>query len=98
MITGIITGLDGSGFSGLPLVGTLASALGTPLGINVPVLAALGQVGAVFSGGGTLTAWAFSLVATAGVAGVSPLELARKNFIPVMSGLFVVTILAIIMM
>jgi hypothetical protein len=98
MITGIITGLDGSGFSGLPLVGSLANALGTPLGINVPVLAALGQVGAVFSGGGTLTAWAFGLVATAGVAGVSPLELARKNFIPVMSGLFVATILAIFMM
>ncbi len=98
MITGIITGLDGSGFSGLPLVGSLANALGTPLGINVPVLAALGQLGAVFSGGGTLTAWAFGLVATAGVAGVSPLELARKNFIPVMSGLVVATILAIIMM
>ncbi len=98
MITGIITGLDGSGFSGLPLVGSLANALGTPLGLSVPVLAALGQVGAVFSGGGTITAWAFGLVATAGVAGVSPLELARKNFIPVMSGLFVATIVAILMM
>ncbi len=98
MITGVITGLDGSGFSGLPLVGSLANALGTPLGLNVPVLAALGQVGSVFSGGGTLTAWAFGLVATAGVAGVSPLDLARKNFIPVVSGLVVATILAIIMM
>lgn len=98
MVTGIITGLDGSGFSGLPLVGSLARALGGPLGINVSTLAALGQVGAIFSGGGTLTAWAFGLVATAGVAGVSPLELARKNFIPVVSGLLVATILAIIMM
>jgi len=98
MITGIITGLDGSGFSGLPLVGSLASALGNPLGINVSVLGALGQVGAIFSGGGTLTAWAFGLVATAGVAGVSPLELARKNFIPVVCGLFVATIVAIFMM
>ncbi len=98
MITGIITGLDGSGFSGLPLVGSLASALGTPLGIDVATLGALGQVGAIFSGGGTLTAWAFGLVATAGVAGVSPLELARRNFIPVISGLFVATIVAIIMM
>ncbi len=98
MIMGVITGLDGSGFSGLPLVGSMARALGGPLGIEVSTLAALGQVGSVFSGGGTLTAWAFGLVATAGVAGVSPLELARKNFIPVACGLFVATILAIIMM
>ncbi|EEG76079.1 hypothetical protein [Dethiobacter alkaliphilus] len=98
MITGVVTGLDGSGFSGLPLVGSLANALGTPLGLSVPVLAALGQVGAVFSGGGTITAWAFGLVATAGVAGVSPLELARKNFIPVMSGLLAATIVAILLM
>ena len=98
MIMGVITGLDGSGFSGLPLVGSMASALGTPLGINVSILAALGQVGSVFSGGGTLTAWAFGLVATAGVAGVSPIDLARKNFIPVVSGLTVATIVAIIMM
>ena len=96
--TGVITGLDGSGFSGLPLVGSLANALGTPLALNVPVLAALGQVGAVFSGGGTITAWAFGLVATAGVAGVSPIDLARKNFIPVMCGLAASTILAIILM
>ena len=98
MITGIVTGLDGSGFSGLPLVGSLANALGTPLGLSVPTLAALGQVGAVFSGGGTITAWAFGLVATAGVAGVSPLELARKNFIPVMCGLFAATIVAIVLL
>ncbi len=98
VITGIVTGLDGSGFSGLPLVGSLARALGGPMGINIPTLAALGQVGAIYSGGGTLTAWAFGLVATAGVAGVSPLDLARKNFIPVICGLFVATILAIIMM
>ena len=96
--TGVITGLDGSGFSGLPLVGSLANALGTPLGLSVPVLAALGQVGAIFSGGGTITAWAFGLVATAGVAGVSPIDLARKNFIPVMSGLAVATLVAIILM
>jgi len=38
------------------------------------------------------------LVATAGVAGVSPIDLARKNFIPVVSGLVVATIVAIILM
>ena len=98
LITGVITGLDGSGFSGLPLVGSLANALGTPMGIDVAALASLGQIGAIFSGGGTLTAWAFGLVAVAGVAGVSPQELARKNFIPVVCGLAAATIVGIMMM
>jgi hypothetical protein len=94
MIIGIITGLDGSGFSGLPLTASLAQALGGPAGVRVEAMAAIGQMGAVWSGGGTLTAWAFGLVAAAGIAGVSPLELARKNFIPVMSGLVVASIVA----
>lgn len=98
MIIGIITGLDGSGFSGLPLVGGLAQALGGPAGVDVSTLAAIGQMGAIWSGGGTLTAWAFGLVATAGIAGVSPLELARKNFIPVICGLFAATIVGIFLM
>ncbi|NLJ33446.1 MAG: hypothetical protein GX349_02495 [Firmicutes bacterium] len=98
MIIGVITGLDGSGFSGIPLVGGLARALGGPVGAHVPTLAAIGQVGAVWSGGGTIVAWCFGLAATAGVAGVSPLELARKNFIPVMAGLVVATIVGIIIM
>lgn len=98
MIIGIITGLDGSGFSGLPLVGGLAAALGGPAGADVPTLGALGQLGAVWSGGGTITAWAFGLAATAGIAGVEPMELARKNFIPVISGLIVATIVGIVLM
>ena len=79
----------------MPLTGGLARALGVPAGVNVEALAAVGQMGAVWSGGGTLTAWAFGLVATAGVAGVKPIELARKNFIPVMVGLVVSTLVAI---
>lgn len=98
MVIGIITGLDGSGFSGIPLVGGLAQALGGPVGAHVPTLAAIGQVAAVWSGGGTIVAWCFGLAATAGVAGVSPLELARKNFIPVMAGLVVATIVGIFIM
>ncbi len=43
-------------------------------------------------GGGCLSAWAFGAVASAGVAGVSPAELVRKNFIPVMAGLIVASI------
>lgn len=98
LIVGIITGLDGSGFSGLPLTGSLARALGGAAGFNVPALAAIGQMGAVWSGGGTLTAWAFGLVATAGIAGVNPMDLARKNFIPVMCGLTAAAIVAIFLM
>ena len=98
LIVGVITGLDGSGFSGLPLTGALAQALGTPLSVNVPVLASIGQMGAIWAGGGTLVAWSFGLVATAGIAGVNPLELARKNFIPVITGLVVATVVGIFMM
>ncbi len=98
MAIGIITGLDGSGFSGLPLVGGLARALGGPVGVDVSTLAAIGQMGAVWSGGGTIVAWCFGLAATAGVAGVSPLELARRNFFPVIIGLAATTFVGIIMM
>lgn len=98
MIIGIITGLDGSGFSGLPLVGGLAQALGGPYGVKVPVLAAIGQMGAVWSGGGTLVPWAFGLAASAGVANVNPQELARKNLIPVAIGLTITAIVGAILM
>ncbi|MTI94821.1 MAG: hypothetical protein FH749_04945 [Firmicutes bacterium] len=98
LLIGILTGLDGSGFSGLPLVGGLAQALGGPAGVNVEALAAVGQMGAVWIGGGTLAAWSFGLVATAGVAGINPIELARRNFIPVVAGLVVSTLVAILFM
>lgn len=97
-IIGGITGLDGSGFSGIPLVAGLAAALGGPLGYDVAMLAALGQVAAVWVGGGCLSAWAFGAVASAGVAGVSPAELVRKNFIPVMAGLIVASIFTAFML
>lgn len=98
MIIGVITGLDGSGFSGIPLVGGLAQALGGSVGVHVPTLAALGQVSAVWSGGGTIVAWCFGLAATAGIAGIPPLELARKNFIPVACGLVAATVVSIFIM
>ena len=98
VVIGGITGLDGSGFSGLPLVGVLSASLAIPAGLDTAILGGLGQVGAVFVGGGCLSAWAFGAVASAGVAGVSPSDLVRKNFIPVMSGLGVSTVVAIIML
>jgi hypothetical protein len=96
VLVGIIAGLDGSGFSGLVLVGTLAQALGTPAGVNIAVLAALGQMGSVWSGGGTLVPW--GVLDIAGVTGCSPEELTRRNFIPVMAGLAVATVVAVILM
>lgn len=97
-LIGGITGLDGSGFSGVPLVAGLAAALGGPLGYNVAALAALGQVAAIWVGGGCLSAWAFGAVASAGVAGVSAADLVRKNFVPVMLGLAAATIATVFMM
>lgn len=92
---GVLSGLDGSGFSGLPLTGSMAGALAA--GPNVAILAALAQVAAVFTGGGTLVAWAGSVVC-AGIAGVSPDALVRRNFVPVICGLVAATLLAIVMM
>ena len=69
LILGIITGLDGSGFSGLPLTGTLAGALAAGDANVAATLGSIGQIGAIWSGGGTLVAWC-SLVAVAGIVGV----------------------------
>ncbi|WP_277673945.1 hypothetical protein [Piscibacillus halophilus] len=93
LIIGIITGLDGSGFSGLPLTGALSGALANG-GLDPSTLAAIGQMGSIWTGGGTIVAWS-SLVAVAGFCGVSALDLARKNFIPVMIGLIVSTLVAL---
>ncbi|AJQ28960.1 hypothetical protein [Pelosinus fermentans] len=93
MIVGIITGLDGSGFSGISLVGSLAKLFSVSIGSGIGTLTALGQIAAVFTGGGTLIPW--SVIAAAAICNVSPFELARRNLLPVMIGLFVTTIVAI---
>ena len=84
MVVGGLTGLDGSGFSGLPLTGALARTFGTATGSSVPDMAALGQIAAIFVGGGTIVPW--GLIPVAAICNVSPLELARKNLIPVCIG------------
>ena len=84
MVVGGLTGLDGSGFSGLPLTGALARTFGTATGSSVLVMAALGQIAAIFVGGGTIVPW--GLIPVAAICNVSPLELARKNLIPVCIG------------
>ncbi|MDN5312468.1 MAG: hypothetical protein PWQ68_1441 [Thermoanaerobacteraceae bacterium] len=95
LILGIITGLDGSGFSGLPMTGTLAGAMAGGNHTVAATLAAIGQIGAIWAGGGTIIAWS-SLVAVAGIVGVPVLDLVRKNFIPVIIGMAVSTIVGVL--
>lgn len=95
MVIGGLTGLDGSGFSGLPLVGVLANTFGTAVNCSVPILAALGQISAIFVGGGTIVPW--GLIPVAAICNVNPLELARKNLAPVGIGFLCTFILACIL-
>lgn len=95
MVIGGLTGLDGSGFSGLPLVGVLANTFGTAVHCSVPILATLGQISAIFVGGGTIVPW--GLIPAAAICNVNPLELARKNLLPVGIGFLCTFILACIL-
>lgn len=95
LLIGMATGLDGSGFSGLPLTGSLSGALGPASGVDPETLAAIGQMGAIWTGGGTLIAWS-SLLAVAGFARVNVLELVRHLFIPVVVGLLVSTVVGVV--
>ncbi|NOV22813.1 hypothetical protein E5S69_04590 [Cupriavidus necator] len=96
LLVGMITGIDGSGFAGLPLTGTLAGALGPVVGFDPATLAAVGQMGAVWTGGGTLVAWS-SLIAVAGFARVPVLEAVRALLIPVLIGLACSTVAAMLL-
>ncbi len=95
LLIGMATGLDGSGFSGLPLTGSLSGALGPAANVDIETLAAIGQMGAIWTGGGTLIAWS-SLLAVAGFCRVPVLDLVRHLFLPVVAGLVVSTIAAVI--
>ncbi len=89
---GAITGLDGSGFSGISLAGSIAKLFATAIGSGIATLTALGQIAAIWVGGGTLIPWA--LIPAAAICGVDPFELARRNLKPVVIGLVVTTIVA----
>ncbi|MBO7744150.1 hypothetical protein I8J29_08095 [Paenibacillus sp. MWE-103] len=91
-VTGAITGLDGSGFSGISLAGSVAQLFASAIGSGAATLTALGQVAAIWVGGGTLIPWA--LIPAAAICGVSPFELARRNLKPVLIGLAATTIVA----
>ncbi|MGM0921977.1 MAG: hypothetical protein ACQEWW_12250 [Bacillota bacterium] len=89
---GVLTGLDGSGFSGISLAGSIASLFASAIGTGAATLTALGQVTAIWVGGGTLIPWA--LIPAAAICGVDPFELARRNILPVTIGLIATTIVA----
>ena len=93
---GAITGLDGSGFSGLPLCGALAQTFAATGSVDVATLAALGQISTVWVGGGTIIPW--GCVQVAAICGIKAADLAKKNLIPVVCGLAATTITAIILM
>lgn len=94
LIVGMITGIDGSGFSGLPLTGSLSGALAPAAGLSPATLAAVGQMGAVWTGGGTLIAWS-SLIAVAGFARVPVFQIVQACLVPVLAGLAVSTVCAV---
>lgn len=90
---GAITGLDGSGFSGISLVGSIAKLFSISIGYGAATLTAMGQIAAIWVGGGTLIPWA--VIPAAAICGVDPFELARRNLKPVVIGLAVTTIASI---
>jgi hypothetical protein len=96
LVTGIIVGLDGSGFSPLPLVGSVAATFDKAIALDKATLAALGQIAGVWTGGGTIIPW--GLIPVAAITGVNPIELARRNFVPVVLGFVATTIVAIILL
>jgi len=91
-VVGAITGLDGSGFSGISLAGSVAGLFAAAIGKGVATLTALGQIAAIWVGGGVLVPWA--LIPAAAICKVDPFELARRNLVPVCIGLIVTTIVA----
>lgn len=88
----VITGLDGSGFSGLPIVGSLAYTFSNFIDVNMAGLAALGQIITIWVDGGTIIPWA--VIPVAAICNISASELARKNLIPVLSGIATTIIVA----
>ncbi|WBB58332.1 hypothetical protein O7599_22140 [Streptomyces sp. WMMC500] len=96
LLIGMITGLEGSGFAGLPLTGSLSGSLGPAADVDPATLAAVGQMGSVWTGGGVLIAWS-SLLAVAGVARVPVQEVVRHCFVPVVAGLVTATALATVL-
>ena len=84
---GIIYSLDGSGFAGLTVIGSIANSY--PVTTEaVKILTALGQIVIIWVGG-TIIPW--SVIPVSSVCGVKPVELAKKNLVPVLTGIAAAT-------
>ena len=92
LISGML-GVGGSGFSGLPLIGTLSQVFSSAIPIKKEGLAALGQIITIWVGGGTIVPW--SVISVAAICEVEPFELVSKNIIPVVIGFTAMIITAI---
>jgi hypothetical protein len=90
---GAITGLDGSGLSGISLVGTVANLLTTTMTHATATAAAFGQILAKYVGSGCLIPAAALPVAMA--CGIDVVELIKTNFKPILIGAAVTAVVAI---
>jgi len=95
-LVGGITGLDGSGFSGLPMIGSLAQVLGGAADLDLSVLTALGQFFCIAVGGGCIVPWA--VIPAAAITGTDPVEVARRNLVPTLVGLLGVLVVSVFML
>lgn len=93
---GVVSGLDGSGYSGISLIGQLSHIFAGNIESGVATLSSLGQVAAIWIGGGTVVPWA--LLPAAAICGVDPIEVARRNVFPVLIGLLVTTVVAMLLL
>lgn len=81
-IIAAMLGVGGSGFAGLPLVGTLAEVFSNMIPINKAGLAALGQIITIWVGGGTIIPWRVMPIAS--ICNIDAFDLVKKNLIPVL--------------
>ncbi|MFV0274913.1 MAG: hypothetical protein ACK5HL_01570 [Bacilli bacterium] len=83
-LIGGIAGFDGSGFSGLSLVGNISQTFGTITEFKVSSLAAFGQIVTITVGGGALIPWA--VIPVAAICNVDPIKLVKHNLLPIIVG------------
>lgn len=90
---GIISGLDGSGYAGISLIGQLSHLFATS-SAETAILSAWGQIVSIWIGGGTIVPWA--LLPAAAICGVDPLTVAKRNLLPVAIGFAVTAVFVVI--
>jgi hypothetical protein len=95
-LVAVITGLDGSGFSGLPIVGAVAKTFSMNTGLSTAYLAALGQVVTIWVGGGTIIPW--GVIPVASICNIKAADLARRNLFPVACGIGAAVIVTVILL